>query len=74
MLGLAQVGEDPGVHARVQRLDPAVEALGEAGEVLDLGHGHARVGDARGGGTGRDDLDTVVVQALGQLDSSPVLS
>ena len=31
-----EVGEDPGVHARVQRLDPAVEALGEAGEVGDL--------------------------------------
>ena len=33
----AAVGEDAGVHLRVQRLDPAVEALGEAGEVLDLG-------------------------------------
>ena len=35
VLGAAGVGEQPGVHVRVQRLDPAVEALGEAGELLD---------------------------------------
>ena len=35
MVGVAAVGEDPGVHARVQGLDPTVEALGEPGEVLD---------------------------------------
>ena len=38
----AAVGEDPGVHLRVQGLDPAVEALGEAGELLDLGDRHAQ--------------------------------
>ena len=45
MLGFAGVGEQAGVHARVQRLDPPVEALGEAGELLDGCDGHARVGD-----------------------------
>ena len=33
----AAVGEDAGVHLGVQRLDAAVEALGEPGQVLDLG-------------------------------------
>ena len=35
VLGTAGVGEQPRVHARVQGLHPAVEALGEAGELLD---------------------------------------
>ena len=51
------VGEDARVDPRVQGLDPAVEALGEAGEVLDLGHRQAEPGDRRGGAAGRDQLD-----------------
>ena len=61
------VGEDAGVHHRVQRLDPAVEALGEAGELLDLGHRDARVGDPGGGRAGGDDRDPGLVQAAGEL-------
>ncbi len=34
-------GEQPAVHQRVQRLQPAVHHLGEAGEVRDLGDGQA---------------------------------
>ena len=63
----ATVGEDAGVHARVQGLDPAVEALGEAGEVLDLGDGQAEVGDQLGRATGGDELDAGVVQAADEL-------
>ena len=62
-----QVGEDAGVHARVQRLDPAVEALGEAGELLDLGHRDAGGGDLAGGRAGGDELDARGVQAAGEL-------
>jgi hypothetical protein len=36
--GLAEVGEQAGVHRRVQRLDPSVQTLGEAGQLLDPGH------------------------------------
>ena len=63
----AAVGEDPGVHARVQRLDPAVEALGEAGEVLHLGDGQAERLDERGGPAGGDELDAGRVQAADQV-------
>ena len=63
----AAVGEDAGVHPRVQRLDPAVEALGEAGEVLDLGHRQAEAGDQRGRAAGGDELDARVVQAADEL-------
>ena len=62
-----QVGEDPGVHARVQRLDPAVEALGEAGHVLDLRDGDARGGDPAGGRAGGHDLDARGVQPAGEV-------
>ena len=36
------------MHGRVQRLHPAVEALREAGDLLDRGDGDAGLGDARG--------------------------
>lgn len=62
-----QVGEDPGVHARVQGLDPAVQALGEAGELLDLGDRHSGRGDLRGGRAGGNQLHTRLVQPTGEL-------
>ncbi len=64
---LAGVGEDAGVHARVQGLHPALEALGEAGQFLDLRHRHACVGDGLGRGAGRDQLDTCRVEPCRQL-------
>ena len=69
VLGTAEVGEDPGVHPRVQGLDPAVEALGEPGEVLDLAspgrrHSAMRAAVLPGG----DELDARRVQAAGELD------
>src|SRR6185312_6226030 len=63
----ASVGEDAGVHLRVQRLDPAVEALGEAGEVLDPGDGQAERLDAGGRASGGDQLDAGSRKALHQL-------
>ena len=57
VLGAAGVGQQTTVHGGMQGLDPAVEALGEAGEVLDLGHRQAEPGDRRGGAAGRDQLD-----------------
>jgi hypothetical protein len=51
----AGVREQPGVHRGVQRLDPAVEALREPGQLLDLGHRHpGRPQHARGGAGGHD--------------------
>ena len=35
MFGFALIGEQAGMHVRVQGLDPAVEHLGEAGDLLD---------------------------------------
>ena len=55
------------MHPRVQRLDPAVEALGEAGQVLDLGDRQAEALDQRGRAAGRDQRDAGVVQAADQV-------
>ena len=63
----AAVGEDAGVHLRVQRLDPAVEALREAGQLLDLGDRDAEPLDQRGRAAGRDQRHARLVQAAGEL-------
>ena len=57
----------PGVHLGVQGLHPPVEALGEAGEVLDLGDRDPGVGDPGGGRAGGHQRDPGVVQAAGEL-------
>ena len=67
VLRLAGVAEQPGVHGRVQRLDPAVQALREAGHVLDLRHRQARRRDGRRGAAGRDDLRSGPVQFRRQV-------
>src|SRR5262249_53489259 len=70
VVGDAAVGEQTGVHLRVQRLDPAVEALGEARELLHLHDRDAGVGDTRRRRPGGHDLDTRLVQSLGELFQS----
>ena len=67
VVGQPGVGEDAGVHARVQGLDPAVEALGEPGELLDLGHGQAEPLDRGGGATGGDELHAGLGEATDEV-------
>ena len=55
------------MHRRVQRLHPAVQALGEAGHLLDRGDRDAGVGDRPRGRAGGHELDAGRVQAAGQL-------
>ncbi len=49
-------GEQPGVHRGVERLDPAVEDLREAGDLVDGSHGHSLVAKYRRGAASGDDL------------------
>ena len=67
VLVLAAVGEDAGVDAGVEGLDAALEALGEAGDVLDAGDGQAGGGDRLGGRAGGDDLDAGVDEGAGEV-------
>ena len=45
MGGVVEVGEDAGVHRRVQRDDAVAEDRRHAGQVGDIGDGDAGVGD-----------------------------
>ena len=47
VVGVVAAGEDAAVDGRVQGLDPAVQDLGRAGDLADLGHGHGRPRAAR---------------------------
>src|SRR6185312_4870321 len=67
MFGFALIGEQTGVHVRMQRLHPAVEDLGEAGDLLDWRDGNTGARNGFGGRTRRHDVDACVVQAAGQL-------
>ncbi len=64
---LRQVSEQAGVHGRVQRLDPSIQALRESGHRLDGRDGHASGGDGRGCAARRHDLDAGRVQGGGEL-------
>ena len=67
VFGFAKVGEQPGVHARVQGLDAAVEHLGKTGQLLHRRHRNTGARNGFGGGTGGDDRDARVVQTLGEF-------
>ena len=67
VFGLAKVGEQPGVHARVQGLDATVEHLGKAGQLLHRCHRNTGARNGFGGRTGRHDRDARVVQTLGEF-------
>jgi hypothetical protein len=54
----------------VQRLDAAVEHLGKAGVVGDLGDGQAGVGEQLGGAAGGQQLDAERVQRAGEFDDA----
>src|SRR5690606_15334404 len=64
------VREQARVHARVQRLDAAVERLGESGDLLDLRHRHTRVREDLRGAAGGDDLHPGGVQARAEFEQA----
>ena len=63
VLGVVALGEQAAVDLRVQRLDPAVHHLGEAGDLADVGDGQP----LRRGGT------CAVPPVLMQLDAELVV-
>ena len=59
--------EDAAVHLGMQRLHPPAQHLRRAGEVLDLLHLHALLGEHCGGAARRQDLDPKPGEAAGEL-------
>ena len=70
VIGVGPVGEDPAVDRRVECLDPSAQHLGSAGDLGDLGDGHALVGQQRGGAPAGYDLPAEVDEATGQVDDA----
>ena len=68
MVGQAAVGQDAAVDPRVERLDPAVEHLGEAGHRGHVGHRQAGVAQRPRRAAGRDELEPAGDEAAAQVD------
>ncbi len=76
LLGMRRVraaGQDAGVDARMQRLDAAVEDLGETGHVGDGHRRDAELAQVGEGAAGRDDLDAEAAKPLGQLGQAALI-
>ena len=58
------------VDHRVQRLDPPVHHLGEAGQIGHVLHRQAGLFDRRAGAAGRDQFDAEPAQGPGRLDQA----
>ena len=56
------------MHLRMQRLHPAIHHFGKAGEVRDVAHLQAGVGDRLGGAAGGDELDAVAAERAREVD------
>ena len=67
VVGEVAAGEDAGVDGGVEGFHPAVEHLGEAGEVGDLLDGEAGVGEDAVGRAGADEVHAEVVEGAGKL-------
>lgn len=67
VVGLGQVGQDPGVDAGVEGLDPAPEHLGGTGHVLHLEVRDAGAGEGPGRAAAGDQLVAEAGQPAGQL-------
>jgi hypothetical protein len=68
MLRFPQVGQQAGVHAGMQGLDPAVEHLRKTSDLFHRGHRNSFIGNGFRGRSGRYDVDTGGVQAGGEFD------
>ena len=67
MLLLAADVQDAAVHLGMKRLHPAVEHLGEAGEIGDIFHRDAGIAQQLGGAAGGDQFDSKLMQFPGKL-------
>ena len=64
----AGIREDASMHARVQRLDSAVEHFGELSEVGNLRHLDALITNRRSGRTGRDEFNSLRSEGCGKFN------
>ncbi len=70
VLGVAADVQDAAVDLGVQGLHPAVEHLGEAGEVGDIAHGQAGVAQGLGRTSCRHEVHAMGGERLGEADEA----
>jgi hypothetical protein len=63
-------GEDAGVNAGMQRLDPAAEQLRHLGQLLHARNVQAHLLERRGGAAARDEIPAQVGESSGELDEA----
>ena len=73
VVGVVARGEQPGVELGVQRLDPAVHDLREAGEVVDAAHRDAAALERLRGAAGRDHLDAELGESGREVDDAALV-
>ena len=67
MIRFAGVGENPGMHVRVQGFHSPLQALGESRELVHRGYRNPQLSNAGGGGSSRNDLHVSVEKRPGQI-------
>ena len=71
--GVLFVGADrqqPAMHFRMQRLDPAIHHFGEAGQLGDVDHLQPGIFQRLGRAAGRNEFDAVAGKRLGEIHQS----
>jgi hypothetical protein len=68
--GIAAYRQQAAMHGRVQRLDAAVHHFGETGEVSDVEHFQAGVGQRLARAAGRNQFDAIAGETAGEFDHS----
>ncbi len=66
-------GQNPGVHTRMECLDPPAEQLRGLGEIVDAAHGEAFLLEPGRRAAAGEQADTEVGQAAGELGNSPLV-
>ncbi len=70
MRGVAADGEQTAMHGRMQRLDAAVHHFRKAGQIGHVDHVQTGLAQLFARAAGRNQLDAVVVQRVGELDQA----
>jgi len=68
VLRIVADGEQAAMHLRVQGLDAPVHHLGKAGELGNILHREARLGEHAPRAAGRDEIDAARAQRAGEID------
>ncbi len=74
MLRIVADRQDAAVDARMQRLDPAIEHLGETRDLGNVAHGQARVSQCLARTAGGDEFDAEASQGTGEVDQARLIA